>query len=47
MTNWYDMYTMKMSSMISEDVGVPELRNPKCAAMRQQRSWVARLFGAR
>ncbi|MBR2602807.1 MAG: hypothetical protein IKE08_08990 [Clostridia bacterium] len=47
MTNWYDMYTMKMSSMISEDVGVPELRNPKCAAMHQRRSWVARLFGAK
>ncbi|MBQ6526924.1 MAG: hypothetical protein IJI38_00215 [Clostridia bacterium] len=48
MVNWYDMQAMKMGNVMSEDVGAPELRNPRYTAMRQRRfGWIAKLFGLR
>ncbi len=45
MVNWYGVYPMQMSRMISEDAGVPELLNPRASAMRDTRGWFRRLFG--
>ena len=35
--------TSYMSTMLAEDAGAPELRNPNNSAIRA-RSWLARLF---
>ena len=34
---------MNISTMISEDVGAPELRNPLASAMKKE-SWIKRLL---
>ena len=34
---------MNISTMISEDVGAPELRNPLTSAMKKE-SWIKRLL---
>ena len=44
MMNWYDRNDMVMSFVLSEDTGVPELRNPNGSAMTA-RGLFSRLFG--
>ena len=40
MNAWYETESMGMNYSLSEDVGAPELRNPKHSAMRAN-SWLA------
>ena len=44
MMNWYDRNDMVMSFVLSEDTGVPVLRNPNGSAMTA-RGLFSRLFG--
>lgn len=47
MNHWFQMQGLNMAALLSEDVGAPELRNPKHSAIRFN-GWFARLFrGAR
>lgn len=39
-----NMNTMMMSSMLAEDVGAPEIRNPRHSGMRPAKGWLARLL---
>ena len=43
MNAWYEIAGRDMSSYLSEDVGAPELRNPRNSAMRAQ-SWLGRML---
>ena len=37
------MNNMYMSTMLAEDIGMPELRNPKCSGMRQENSVIGKI----
>ena len=37
--------SMMMSTILAEDVGAPEIRNPSNSGMRPTESWLKKLFG--
>ena len=43
MNTWYDNANQSMSICLSEDVGAPELRNPRHSALRAE-SWLGRML---
>ena len=43
MNAWFDNDNQGMSYTLSEDVGAPELRNPRHSAIHAQ-SWLGRIF---
>ena len=43
MNAWFENRNQGMSYCLSEDVGAPELRNPRNSAMRAQ-SWLGRML---
>lgn len=46
MNTWYNGYGMNIASVLAEDTGAPELRNPRHSAARGT-SWLVRLFAGR
>ena len=46
MNTWYNENTINIASMLAEDAGAPELRNPRNSAIRA-RGFIARLFQGR
>lgn len=44
MTAWMNTYTTNMAFLLSEDVGAPELRNPRISGIRKRGGLLSRLI---
>ena len=44
MTAWMNTYTANMACLLSEDVGAPELRNPRISGIRRRGGLLSRLI---
>ena len=44
MNTWIITQTANMATLLSEDVGAPELRNPRVSGIHSLGSWLLRAF---
>ena len=44
MNTWMNTTAAGMATLLSEDVGAPELRNPRVSAMRRRGGWLRRVL---